>query len=142
MIQRSQKEIDEITRKIIGSAIAVHTSLGSGFQEFIYQKALAIEMGWNALQYKWEKEMPVLYRGQQIGTRRVDFLVEGCIVLELKAVPELTEAHKAQAIHYLEAFGQADGLLINFGESTVKFKRIFNNKLVDPRDFVKHSLPD
>lgn len=136
-MQRSQKEIDEISRKIIGAAIAVHTSLGSGFQEFVYQKALAIEMNWLGLSHAWEKEMPIFYRGQQIATRRVDFFVDGCMVLELKVVPEITEAHKSQAIHYLETFNKADGLIINFGEPTLKFKRVFNKRMVDPRDFVK-----
>ena len=79
----------DITEKIIGCAMQVHSFLGNGFQEVIYQRALAIELSENSLGFDREKEMPVLYKGQVIGTRRADFLIENCIIVELKAIIKL-----------------------------------------------------
>ena len=123
-------EINEITRKIIGCAMQVHNTLGSGFQEVIYQRALAIEMRYAGLSFEREMEMPIFYRDEQIGTRRVDFFVEDCVMVELKATSKLEDVHKAQAINYLEAYDIADGLLINFGSMSLEFKRLYNKKLV------------
>jgi len=123
-------EINEITRKIIGCAMQVHNTLGSGFQEVIYQRALAIEMRYVGLSFEREMEMPIFYRDEQIGTRRVDFFVEDCVMVELKATSKLEDVHKAQAINYLEAYDIADGLLINFGSMSLEFKRLYNKKLV------------
>ena len=125
-------EINEITRKIIGCAMEVHNILGNGFQEVIYQRALAIEMSFNGISYEREMEMPVFYREEQIGTRRVDFFVEGCVMVELKAIEKIEDVNKAQTINYLEAFNIADGLLINFGGLSLDFKRLYNKKLVHP----------
>lgn len=119
-------EINEITRKIIGCAMQVHNTLGSGFQEVIYQRALAIEMRYAGLSFERELEMPIFYRDEQIGTRRVDFFVEECVMVELKATSKLEDVHKAQAINYLEAYDIADGLLINFGSMSLEFKRLYN----------------
>jgi GxxExxY protein len=93
----------------------VHSELGNGFQEIIYQRALAIEMRYTGMHFEREKEMPVLYKGEQIGTRRVDFFVEGKIMVELKALTVLEYVHLAQAKNYLEAYNTQIGLLINFG---------------------------
>jgi GxxExxY protein len=123
-------EINEITRKIIGCAMQVHNTLGSGFQEVIYQRALAIEMRYAGLSFERELEMPIFYRDEQIGTRRVDFFVEDCVMVELKATSKLEDVHKAQAINYLEAYDIADGLLINFGSMSLEFKRLYNKRLV------------
>ena len=123
-------EINEITRKIIGCAMQVHNTLGSGFQEVIYQRALAIEMRYAGLSFEREMEMPIFYRDEQIGTRRVDFFVEDCVMVELKATSKLEDVHKAQAINYLEAYDIADGLLINFGSMSLEFKRLYNKNLV------------
>jgi len=123
-------EINEITRKIIGCAMQVHNTLGSGFQEVIYQRALAIEMRYAGLSFEREMEMPIFYRDEQIGTRRVDFFVEDCVMVELKATSKIEDVHKAQAINYLEAYDIADGLLINFGSMSLEFKRLYNKKLV------------
>lgn len=123
-------EINEITRKIIGCAMQVHNTLGSGFQEVIYQRALAIEMRYAGLSFEREMEMPIFYRDEQIGTRRVDFFVEDCVMVELKATSKLEDVHKAQAINYLEAYDIADGLLINFGSMSLEFKRLYNKRLV------------
>jgi len=102
------------TRKIIGAAMKVHSTLGNGFQEVIYQRALAIEMEKQGLSYQRELEMPILYAGQDVGTRRVDFFVEDKIMVELKAVNRLEDVHLAQAINYLEAYNMEIGLLLNF----------------------------
>ena len=119
---------EEITHKIIGCAMRVHSALGNGFQEVIYQRALDIEMTDNDITFSREYEMPVYYKKQQIGTRRVDFLVDGNISVELKAVINLEDVHLAQAINYLEAYDLEVGLLINFGARSLDFKRLNNKK--------------
>jgi len=124
----NQYKYSELTSKIIGCAMTVHKALGNGFQEVIYQRALAIEMGLEGIEFKREFEMPVFYRDKQIGTRRVDFLVEGVVSVELKATTKLEDNHFAQAINYLEAYNLEIGLLINFGETSLKFKRLTNKK--------------
>jgi len=118
----------EITSKIIGCAMIVHKTLGNGFQEVIYQRALEIEMRLANLNFYREFEMQIIYREEQIGTRRVDFLVENTISVELKAITKLEEVHFAQAINYLEAYNLEIGLLINFGETSLNFKRLTNKK--------------
>ncbi|HOX82280.1 MAG TPA: GxxExxY protein [Chryseolinea sp.] len=128
------EEINAITHKIIGCAMQVHRTLGNGFQEVIYQRALAIELSFHGLSFIREQEMEIFYREQQIGTRRVDFFVEGKVMVEIKAVAKIEDTHKAQAINYLEAYGLANGLLINFGALSLEFKRVYNKKLVDPSD--------
>ena len=94
----------EITEKIIGAAFRVHGVLGTGFQEVIYQRALALEFNVANINYVREFEMDIFYLDQNIGTRRVDFLVENIISVELKAVTKLEDVHIAQAINYLEAY--------------------------------------
>ena len=118
----------EITGKIIGAAMQVHKVLGNGFQEVIYQRAMEIELTRFQLNYKREFEMPIFYRQQQIGTRRVDFLIADVISVELKAVIKLEDVHLAQAINYLEAYNIEVGLLINFGSKSLEFKRLINTK--------------
>ena len=118
----------ELTSKIIGCAMTVHKVLGDGFQEVIYQRALEIEMSLSGIEFKREFEMPIFYREIQIGTRRVDFLVENIISVELKAITELENVHFAQAINYLEAYNLEIGLLINFGENSLNFRRLQNKK--------------
>ena len=121
---------EDLTRKIIGCAIEVHKRLGNGFQEVIYQRALEIEMKLAVLNFTREMEMPVYYREYEIGTRRVDFFVEGKIMVELKAIIKLEDVHLAQAMNYLEAYKMEIGLLINFGAKSLEFKRVYNNKLI------------
>jgi len=118
----------DLTRRIIGCAMRVHSTLGNGFQEVIYQRALAIEMSLEGLKFEREKEMPIFYRGQNIGTRRVDFFVEYLIMVELKAIIKLEDVHLAQAMNYLEAYGIEIGLLINFGAKSLEFKRVHLKK--------------
>ena len=119
---------EDITKRIIGCAMKVHSTLGNGFQEVIYQRALALEMSCADLSFEREKEMEIFYRGESIGTRRVDFFVEGCIMVELKAITELEDVHLAQAMNYLEAYNMEVGLLINFGTRSLQFKRLHNKK--------------
>lgn len=127
MIKKEYKYSD-LTEKIIGCAMTVHKTLGNGFQEVIYQRALEIEMTLAGLNFNREFEMPIYYRGRHIGTRRVDFLVEDVISVELKALTKLEDVHFAQAINYLEAYNLEIGLLINFGETSLVFKRLTNKK--------------
>ena len=115
-----------LTEKIIGCAMEVHRQLGNGFQEVIYQRALEIEMGNQGLSFSREFEMPVFYKKEQIGTRRVDFLVEEVISVELKAIIQLEDVHLAQAINYLEAYNLEVGLLINSGAKSLQYKRLSN----------------
>jgi len=127
-----QYKYSELTSKIIGCAIAVHTTLGSGFQEVIYQRALQIEMREAGILFRREFEMPIFYREEHIGTRRVDFLVEEVISVEIKATTKLEDVHFAQGINYLEAYNLEIGLLINFGEASLIFKRLTNKKYKSP----------
>jgi GxxExxY protein len=114
----------ELTGTIIGCAMEVHKILGNGFQEVIYQRALAREMTLQGLSFSREHEMSIFYKDEQIGTRRVDFFVEDQVMVELKAVIQLENTHLAQAINYLEAYGLDLGLLINFGNTSLDFKRV------------------
>jgi len=118
----------DITEKIIGSAMKVHSTLGNGFQEVIYQRALAIQMKANDLDFQRECNMPIYYMDQYIGDRRVDFFVADKICVELKALTNLEPVHFAQAKNYLEAFNVEVGLLINFGTTSLEYKRIENKK--------------
>ncbi|HSB65863.1 MAG TPA: GxxExxY protein [Anaerolineales bacterium] len=120
----------DLTRKIIGAAMKVHSTLGNGFQEVIYQRALAIELGKGTVSFQRELEMPIFYDGEEIGTRRVDFLVEDLVMVELKAVIMLEDVHLAQAINYLEAYHLQVGLLLNFGAKSLEFRRLVNSKNV------------
>lgn len=119
---------EDITRRIIASAMKVHATLGNGFQEVIYQRALALEMPYEQLSFEREMEMPIFYRNVQIGTRRVDFFVEDLIMTELKAIIKLEDVHIAQAMNYLEAYNMEIGLLINFGSKSLEFHRLTNKK--------------
>ena len=120
----------DITQKIIGAAMKVHSTLGNGFQEVIYQRALEIEMKLFGLIFQREFEMGIFYRSEQIGSRRVDFFVDNKIMVELKALIMLENVHLAQAKNYLEAYNVEVGLLINFGAVSLDFKRLQNNKFV------------
>jgi len=116
----------EVTHKIIGCAMKVHSTLGNGFQEVIYQRALAIEMTKQGLFYQREMEMDIFYEEHLIGKRRVDFFVENKIMVELKAVIQLEDVHLAQAMNYCQAYNLPIGLLINFGSKSLQFKRVYN----------------
>ncbi len=106
----------------------VHNKLGSGFPEVIYQRALAIELQKQELAFRKELDMPVYYDEIKIGSRRVDFFIDDTIMLELKATSSLDDHHLSQTINYLEAFNLPVGLLINFGNTSLEFKRVYNTK--------------
>ncbi len=118
MLDDRSLRFPEITGRVIGCAMKVHSAIGFGFQEVIYQRALSYEMQRRGVSFDRECEMPVIYEGVQVGTRRVDFLVEGVVLVELKAVSELDDLHLVQLKNYLEV-----GLLLNFGRRSLEFKR-------------------
>lgn len=117
----------DLTHKIIGAAMEVHKHLGNGFQEVVYQRALAIEMQIQNINFIREQEMPLQYKGYNVGTRRVDFFVEDKIMVEIKAIISLEDVHLAQAMNYVEAYNLEIGLLLNFGAKSLQFKRVHNN---------------
>ncbi len=119
---------EELTYKIIGCAMEVHKHLGNGFQEVVYQRALTIEMQMQGIEFSREHEMPLQYKGYDIGTRRVDFFVGNKIMVEIKALVNLEDVHLAQAMNYIEAYNLEIGLLINFGAKSLQHKRVHNNK--------------
>ena len=122
----------ELTHTIIGCAMEVHRVLRPGFQEYIYQRALAIEIRKCGVKFEEEFELPVFYKGDKIGLRRVDFWVEKVIVVEIKAKSEIDNIHLAQAINYIEASNTSGGLIINFGAPSLQFKRLHNKILFPP----------
>ena len=126
-MDKQEYKHSDITGNIIGCSMQVHKVLGNGFQEVIYQRALAIEMIKQDLSFQRELEMPIYYDDQKIGTRRVDFLVDEKIMVELKALTKLEDLHLAQAVNYLEAYYLEIGLLINFGAKSLEFRRVINS---------------
>ncbi|MCD8741816.1 GxxExxY protein [Mucilaginibacter roseus] len=126
--KRTSEEFNDATSSIIGCAMRVHSALGNGFQEVIYQRALEIELREAGLDHKREMDMPIFYKGILIGSRRVDFFVNNEIMVELKALINLEDVHLAQGINYLEAYNLKTGLLINFGSKSLQFKRLLNKK--------------
>lgn len=122
----SDLKYKDITEKIIGAAFDVHSFLGNGFQEVIYQRALAWEMHQRNLEFSREIEQDIYYKDlpEPIGTRRADFVVEGKVLVELKALIQLEDVHLAQALNYLKAYQLEVGLLINFGSKSLTFKRL------------------
>ncbi len=117
---------EELTYKIIGCAMKVHNTLGNGFQEVIYQRCLAIELSKSGLSFEREKDQIIYYEDVKVGTRRADFIVENCLVVEIKAIINLEDVHLAQAKNYVVAYNFSTGLLINFGAKSLQFKKIFN----------------
>lgn len=123
---KTEEDQDKITHQIIGCAMEVHNTLGNGFQEVIYQRCLSVELNNKEIEHQREVEMPIFYKGINVGLRRADFLVQSEIMVELKAVINLEDVHLAQAMNYLEAYNLQTGLLINFGAKSLQFKRVFN----------------
>src|SRR5689334_10126578 len=121
MIKEEYKYSD-LTSKIIGAAFEVHKALGCGFQELVYQRALENEFGRQGISFEREKEMPIFYKGDQIAARRVDFLIDSKVSVEIKALTALERVHLTQAINYLEAYDLEIGLLLNFGAMSLEFK--------------------
>ena len=121
-------ELDDITYKINGCAMKVHNTLGNGFQEVIYQRCLAIELDRAKLKFGREVSQNIYYEGIHVGNRRADFNVEDCVIVELKAVIRMEDAHLAQAKNYVVAYDFPIGLLINFGAKSLEFKKVFNSR--------------
>lgn len=120
---------EDFTYKIIACAMEVHKKIGPGYPEYIYHRALIIEFKLQDVIFEDEFEIKIYYKGEQVGIRRVDFLVEKEIPVEIKAATELSDLNIAQAKNYLEAGGIEIGLLINFGASSLQFKRMINNRM-------------
>jgi len=118
----------EITEKIIKACMTVHSILGNGFQEIIYQRALAIVFELMGVQFQREHNMLIYYKKRQIGERRVDFFVEEKISVEIKAVSKLDNTNLNQAMNYLEAYNIEVGMLVNFGTNSLEWKRLYNKK--------------
>lgn len=116
---------DDLTYRIIGCAMKIHSTLGNGFLEVIYQRCLAIELGMAGIEFLREQEMPIFYEGINVGTRRADFIVDGEVMVELKALVKLEEVHLAQGLNYLTAYQLEKGLLINFGSNSMEVKRLY-----------------
>jgi GxxExxY protein len=126
----SELKYAEITEKVIGAAMRVHATLGCGFQEVIYQRALEIELKEGGVGFDREFSMPIYYKGYNIGERRVDFFVEKKVSVELKALTHLEPVHFNQPKNYLEAYNLEVGLLINFGSPSLQFKRLQNKSFI------------
>ena len=123
----------ELTHKIIGCCMKVHRVLGSGYPEVIYQRALVIEFQKSDITFNREMEMDIFYEGTHIGKRRVDFYVEDKIMLELKAIGEISDLHIAQTMNYCQLYDLPFGLLINFGGKSLEYKRVYNLKHKDKK---------
>lgn len=139
IIDNEKYKYSDLTHKIIGCAMNVHTFLGNGFQEVIYQRALAYELSQANLNFARELEVDIFYKTkpEPIGTRRVDFLVQDKVLIELKAVSQLEENHYAQILNYLTAYKLEIGLLINFGEKSLKFKRLIKSINIESTESVQ-----
>ena len=126
---KEEYKFSEITSKVIGCAMKVHQKMRNGYQEIIYHRCLVIEFKKEGIVFQEEMELPIFYEETEVGRRRVDFLVEKKVVLEIKAVSELNDIHLAQALNYLEGLNLEIGLLLNFGSKSLEIKRLINNKL-------------
>ena len=116
-------DINELTRIVIGCAMDVHKSLGSGYLESVYEGALAIELHAHGIEFQRQVPIPVFYKGHTVGDFVADVLVDKCLVLELKATANLHERHEVQLVNYLTTTQIDNGLLINFGATSLQFKR-------------------
>lgn len=125
---KPEYKYSEITEIIIGSCMTVHQQMRSGYPEKIYNNCLIIEFQKTSLSFQNELELPIFYDKVEVGRRRVDFLVNAVVLLEIKAVSELNDTHLAQALNYLEVLNLEVGLLINFGSKSLEIKRLINNK--------------
>ncbi len=126
---KEEYKFSEITSKVIGCAMKVHQKMRNGYQEIIYHRCLVIEFKKEGIFFQEEMELPIFYEETEVGRRRVDFLVDKKVVLEIKAVSELNDIHLAQALNYLEGLNLEIGLLLNFGSKSLEIKRLINNKV-------------
>ena len=124
----------DITAEILNVAFEAHRIIGSGFVESIYLRSMIIEFGLRSIEADSEIELPIYYKSIRVGSRRADLLIKKKVIVELKAVTELNDIHLAQAINYLEAFNLEVGLLINFGNKSLQYKRVINPKLLNNKN--------
>jgi GxxExxY protein len=127
-LKNTEMTLNELTYKINGCAMRVHNTLGNGFQEVIYQRCLAIELERAGVAFERELAHAIFYDGIEVGTRRADFVIEDCVIVELKALINLEDVHLAQAKNYVVAYDKPIGLLINFGSTSLQFKKVYNPK--------------
>ncbi|MDH4202576.1 MAG: GxxExxY protein [Phycisphaerae bacterium] len=113
----------DLTHKIIGAAMEVHRTLGTGFLEAVYEDALAVELRLQGICYEKQRPLCVFYKGHKVRDYICDFLVENTVLVELKAIKRLTVTEESQLLNYLKGTGLELGLLINFGETSLKYKR-------------------
>ncbi len=118
--EEPKPELDALAHKVIGAAIEVHRVLGAGFQESVYEQALCVELELRGIPFEQQHDLAVEYKGHEVGTGRIDILVGGALILELKAVDNLTGIHSAQVISYLKASGCKLGLLLNYNVYAMK----------------------
>lgn len=116
---------DDLSYLVIGCAMAVHNELGCGFQKDIYQRALSVELQSRGVPHICEFKMPIVYKGEQIGTRQVDFFINSTLMVELKALSALEPAHLTEAKNFLDAYNLESGLLLNFGTRSLEIKNLF-----------------
>lgn len=117
----------DLTRKIIGAAMEVHKTLGTGFLEGVYEDALAVEFAIQGIAFEQQKPLGIFYKGHKVRDYICDFLVEEKVLVELKAIKNLTATEEAQLLNYLKGTGLELGLLVNFGQSSLKYKRFIKS---------------
>jgi GxxExxY protein len=121
-------EKDDLTYGIIGCAMKVHRELGSGYQEVIYQRSLALELSVAEILFERELKRDIYYKGVHVGTRRADFVIGNKLIIEIKALAKLDDVHLAQVKNYVVAYNYPRGLLFNFGSSSLQYNLIFNHR--------------
>ena len=126
----------ELSFAIVGAAMEVHKILGPGFLESVYQTALEKELALRGIQFCHQVELPVTYKGSLIGVYKADLVVDGKIILEIKGVSRFNASHQAQALHYLAATGLELAILINFGMSSLEYRRVVKSNNENSRDSV------
>lgn len=127
-------KINDLTHKILACAMKVYNTLGNGFEDAVYQRALVIEMEFQGLSFEREKEMSIYYHDIEIGTHKVDFLIDKKLILDVKVVNELLPVHINQAVNYCEAYNIDDGLLVNFGKTSFEFKRVYKKNHINQKN--------
>jgi GxxExxY protein len=125
------EDVDRLAREVIGAAIEVHRILGPGFLESVYEEAFCVELGLRSIPFQRQAVTPILYKGVAVGQGRLDMLIKGQLIVEIKAVDELASIHLAQAISYLKATGHQLALLINFNVKFLKdgIKRVVHSQI-------------
>ena len=129
-VEKNSYVASGLTGEIIGVAMEVHSHLGPGFLESVYEEALAVEFELKGIKFQRQKELPVFYKGRNIKQFACDFIVEDKVIVELKAIKQIGEIEKLQVINYLKASGYEVGLLFNFGNKSLEWKRLINTKTI------------